>query len=319
MQTKNKEISFFQRKDNYQPNSLTLAKQEWGVNERRVLAYVINQIDHTSDYSNVVAVNFQIPIRVLSEHIDYKLIKKTINNLQSKKIFYEDETEGSEEFESLILFPLVNYNKGKNGLVELTVLGESMPFLTQLGKAYTRYNLSVFLSLGSMYSQRIFEILMMEYRQGKGRKEFRYKLDTLQDVLGSKYNDFYDFKRFCLLPAQKEIYEKAEIIFEYEISKKNGKKVTEITFKIQSMVDIAFQNVKDELECFEAAEPAQVYNVARHLLETQYTFKDKQVSLILSNPDTLKLFVELNSKIENGLITIKVSRTKYMAVALGLN
>jgi len=109
------------------------------------------------------------------------------------------------------------------------------------------------------------------------------------------------------------------LIFDYEVSKKQGKKAIELTFKIQSFVDIAIQNVQEEIKGFEVAKPDNVYFVARQLLETKYTFKEKQVSYILNNKDILKLFVEINSKIENGLIKIKTSTTKYMAVVLGLN
>ncbi len=307
------DIQYQKRRDNYQPNVLTMSRQEWGLNERKIVSFIINQIDHKADYHGQNLI-IRIPLAEMSKHMKHEEIKKAALALKKKEIGYENS--GSEEFEYITPFPRISY---KNKVLEVVIFNEVLPIFIELGKRYTRYNLEVFLSFNSVYTQRIYELLMMEYRQGKGRKVFKVSIETLQSVLGCNYRDFYDLRQRVLLPTQKEIYEKADLIFDYEVSKKQGKKAIELTFKIQSFVDIAIQNVQEEIKGFEVAKPDNVYFVARQLLETKYTFKEKQVSYILNNKDILKLFVEINSKIENGLIKIKTSTTKYMAVVLGLN
>lgn len=308
-----KDIHYQKRKDNYQPNVLTMSRQEWGLNERKIVSFIINQIDHKADYQGQNLI-IRIPLAEMSKYMKHEEIKKAALSLKKKEIGYENSN--NEDFEYITPFPRVSY---KNKVLEVVIFNEVLPIFIELGKRYTRYNLEVFLSFNSVYAQRIYEILMMEYRQGKGKKSFTLNIKYLQEIIGCNYRDFYDLRKRVLLPTQKEIYEKADLIFDYEVTKKEGKKAIEITFKIQSFVDIAFQNVHDEIKGFETATQDKVYIIARHLLETKYTFKEKQIAYILNNKDILKLFVEINSKIENGLIKIKTSITKYMAVVLGLN
>jgi plasmid replication initiation protein len=309
-------LSYKRRKDNYQPNTLTLSRQEYTLNERKIVAFIINQIDHTQEYRGQ-NLSFQIPIQEISHHMDYKDIKKAALALQKKQIGYE--IEETDEFEYITPFPRISYNKNKNGLLEVTIFNDVVPFFIELGKRYTRYSLEVFLSFDSIYAQKMYEILTMEYRQGKGRKAFKMTMVDLQNTLGSFYTDFYDFKRKVMVVAQKEIFDKADMVFEYNIARKEGKKVVELEFIIQSFVDIAFENVNEELQAFESVSTEQAYLVARNLLEVNYTFKPDQIEHILNTPQKLALFVETNSKIEQGIIEIKSTPTKYMATVLGFS
>lgn len=311
----------YQRRiDNYQPNSLTLSRQEWGLNDRKILAFVINQMDHNTDYSKVHGMTFQIPIHEISKHMDYRYIKKSMLNLQEKRIIFLDEsTQGKESFESIVLFPIVSYNKNNSKLIEVTVMQQGLLFLANLGKQYTRYNLDSFLKLSTVHSQRIYELIMMETRRTNGKKTFSISVDDLQGILGCSYENFAHLKRRVLDPSQKDIFEKADIVFEYETSKKEGKKVVEIKFKIQTYLDIAYQNVEEELNYYNQAESQHVYLIARNLLEQQYTFKPDQIDKILNHKDLLDKFVEINSKIDNGILKIKTSKTSYMAKSLGFS
>jgi plasmid replication initiation protein len=311
---------FHKRIDNYQPNSLTLSRQEWGLNDRKVLAFVINQMDHDTDYSNIHGMTFQIPIQEISKHMDYRYIKKSMLNLQEKRIIFLDESlQGKESFESIVLFPIVSYNKNNSKLIEVTVMQQGLLFLANLGKQYTRYNLDAFLRLSTVHSQRIYELIMMETRRANGKKNFNIMIDELQELLGCNYENFAHFKRRVLDPAQKDIFEKADIVFEYETSKKEGKKVVEIKFKIQTYLDIAYQNVVEELNYYNQAESQHVFIIARNLLEQQYTFKPEQIDRILNQKELLDKFVEINAKIDNGILKIKTSKTSYMAKSLGLS
>jgi hypothetical protein len=49
------------RKNNFQPNSLTLSRQEWGLNERKILSVVLNQLDHVGKYEGQSTHSFKIP------------------------------------------------------------------------------------------------------------------------------------------------------------------------------------------------------------------------------------------------------------------
>ena len=308
------------RKDNYQPNALTLSRQDWTLNQRKLFFYFVNQIDHSADYSDTLAATFQVPIKLVSKHIDYKHIKTSLLALQAKTIQYFDEaTPGAEQFESIVLFPEVSYNHNKDGMIQVTVMRKALLFLTNLGKQYTRYNLEAMLSLNSVYSQRLFEILAMKYQNGNGTKKFRMNIADLQATLNctTYSNNFNDFKKRVLLPAQAEIYEKTNLSFAYEVSKKEGKKAIELEFSIKTFVEIATDTIRTELQYFDAAKPATQYAVAREILERDYTFTLAQVNIILSDPEKLRKFVETDTAISAGKLKIKSSKTAYMAKTLG--
>lgn len=308
------------RKDNYQPNALTLSRQDWTLNQRKLFFYFVNQIDHSTDYSDTLAATFQVPIKLVSKHIDYKHIKTSLLALQAKTIQYFDEaTPGAEQFESIVLFPEVSYNYNKDGMIQVTVMRKALLFLTNLGKQYTRYNLEAMLSLNSVYSQRLFEILAMKYQNGNGTKKFRMNIADLQATLNctTYSNNFNDFKKRVLFPAQAEIYEKTNLSFAYEVSKKEGKKAIELEFSIKTFVEIATDTIRTELQYFDAAKPATQYAVAREILERDYTFTLAQVNIILSDPEKLRKFVETDTAISAGKLKIKSSKTAYMAKTLG--
>ena len=76
---------------------------------------------------------------------------------------------------------------------------------------------------------------------------------------------------------------------------------------------------EEELDGFRSANPNMVRLIAQGILETEYTFNQEQMKMILSNEDLLEKFAEVNSKIDNGIILIKSSKTQYMAKSLGFN
>lgn len=302
------------KKNNYQPNSLTLSRQEWGVNERKILSLIINQLDFNREYDPEKSHIFRIPISEVSKHVDYKYIREALNNLQSCKIQAFDKLKDS--FSSVVLFPEYYYNRNNSGKVELVVTNASLTFLLNLDKDYTKYNLDMFLKFQSVFSQRMYEIVMMELKNNH-RKVFEYDLDFLQNIFDTKYNNFANFKLRVLDKAKKDIFEKADLVLNYEPSRKKGKKVESIKFTIQTTTDVKFTAVDEELNAFRNANPKQVSIVAYDILSREYKFSTEQQFMILNKPDLLEKFVEINAKIDNGLIKIRSSKTHYLAKSLG--
>lgn len=65
----------------------------------------------------------------------------------------------------------------------------------------------------------------------KGDIDWDYILDNV--ATHKKYNDWYEFKRKALIPAQKEIKEKTDLSFEFEGVSTVGKRVRKLIFYIQ--------------------------------------------------------------------------------------
>ncbi len=119
----------------------------------------------------------------------------------------------------------INY---KTSEVIFEISGQLKPFLMQLKKNFTSFDLENIPRLSSGYSIRLYELLC-QYKP-LGKRTF-HDLDQLQQMLGSAYEKYSHFKARVLEPTRKDITKNTNITFEYK-ELKEGKKVTGLTFLI---------------------------------------------------------------------------------------
>lgn len=96
---------------------------------------------------------------------------------------------------------------------------------------FTKYLLKQTSSMNSMYSVRLYELLV-QWKEAK--KTPTFELETFRYQLGIEVNEYKtmsDFKKRVLLLALKEINEKSDLKISYEQVKK-GKKITGFKFKV---------------------------------------------------------------------------------------
>jgi plasmid replication initiation protein len=294
--------------DNYQPNIITRSRQEFTLIEKKMMVLFINQIDFETikDRPNE-NLKFKIPVTELGGNREE--IKQACESITSKKIRNLDG-----DFSIIVPFPLTRYiNEGMKGYVELTMLADVIPHFVELKNQYTRYNLEIMLNMRSVYSQRLFEIVMMH--KGRGQYSFQFSVDRLQNILNCKYDRYNDFKRWALLAAQKELAEKAGIVLDFAPCKKEGRRITEIAFTLKTEKQLAIEAVNEEFNQYEAMDIATLLQTAIQLLKN-YTFTNKQKDEILMNRELLIKFLEVESKVANGQHKAK-NPTAYIAKSLG--
>lgn len=119
----------------------------------------------------------------------------------------------------------INY---KTSEVIFEISGQLKPFLMQLKKNFTSFDLENIPRLSSGYSIRLYELLC-QYKP-LGKRTF-HDLDQLQLMLGSAYDKYSHFKARVLEPTRKDITKNTNITFEYK-ELKEGKRVTGLTFHI---------------------------------------------------------------------------------------
>lgn len=325
-------MKFKRTKKNFQPNVITNSRQEMTVYERRLFALILNQIDHFSEIKQGESLTFELPIKELAKDIiPYRAIKETAHSIQRKNIFTENELK--EQFSSHIVFPSIDYNKDNNGLLIIELNKHLVPYFIELGKQYISYDLDTYLSFSSVFSQRLYEIILMHIlRQKPKNKPFCISITYLQSRLECNYPDFFDLKRRVLEPTKKELKTKAGLEFEYTPSKKEGKKIVELEFRVNSTVQIQKiietlepkqlkpveptleDDYKTSLEYFYAQNIDIQNEMTRQALE-QYKLTKKQKEKILLQADTKQLFIEIHLKIQVGLLNIE-KPSAYIATAL---
>lgn len=102
-------------------------------------------------------------------------------------------------------------------------------YLIQLKEHFTQYNISNIVYLNSN-AIRLYEVL----------KRYQFLGECILEVekikfflgIGGKYPKFYEFKRWVLIPCQKEIEKFSDIKFEFMPAKKRGKSIVSLKFFI---------------------------------------------------------------------------------------
>lgn len=168
----------------------------------------------------------------LKVQINYDQLKAQCVELFKKPIFIPKPTKKNDRsFLVASWFASIEYFEG-TGELEYEISHKLTPYLLELKGRITKANLAYILPMKSFYSMRLY-ILLKEYQKIGSRT---FEVAELQELLqvGESLKERYDnFKRKVLNVALKEI-NKSDLYIELSESKKERKKVIEITFKIQA-------------------------------------------------------------------------------------
>jgi plasmid replication initiation protein len=309
---------FNKRPTNYQPNLFTESKQEFTELEKKIVVLVVNQIGHMAlkgelrPRSNVV---LTIPFALLTKD-HHKQIADAAESLQSKRLIFRNDAKG--KFDFITPFPRVRSEvvEGKR-VIELTMFSDMVPHFAELGQRYTKYDIDVMLSLGSVYAQRMFEIVSMYHN--RNQLQFCYTVDRLMMMLNcpERYT-FHDLKKNALEVAQRELEQKANIILQWEPSKKVGKRVVELSFFIRTPYQLAATAVQQDQQAVSQMSISEAITTACKL-RTNYKLKDWQKDLIISDHALLETFFRVDSELANGLRPKIKNHTAYLVKSLGID
>ena len=215
-------------KYNRQPNRITLSRQKFSVTEKRIVYLIINQLETDFNVDQDLFRNreFSVPIKELGE-TNYRRLRDECRRLRNKEIGIPNH-DNKYTFWDVNPFPEARLNK--DGTLFIKMLDTAVPYFIELKKGFTTYQLKAALTLTSVYSQRIYELLSKYKDTGIWQK---VEIDYLKRLMAieDKYPKIGMFRERVLNPAQNELKEKTEINFEYTLYK-TGRKYTHITFNI---------------------------------------------------------------------------------------
>jgi plasmid replication initiation protein len=218
------------RKNEIVKKSNAIVRAYWPVEsvwEPRIVAHLAAKI-HIKDESFKV---YEISIADILGHQygghDLKELEKTVDNLLSRPITIH---ESSTRIAKYNIFSKCVIDS-KKGVLELEFHADLKPHFLQMKAHFTQYSLTEFLSLSSVYSQRLYEIL----KSYNSQNYVDMTLDELYkalDVPVSHKKDFGNFRRLVLEQAHKEIVQgNLSLQYRWEpIKSGRGGKVTAIRF-----------------------------------------------------------------------------------------
>ncbi|MBD2717290.1 replication initiation protein [Microvirga sp. STR05] len=214
----------------YQANALVRAPLKLTHVEARIFALALGCIHQ--DQTELPGIS--IPLnRVMTQKKGgsvYETIRDACKSLMSKVVSIESQTGNKKRFTAYSIISYIDLNEG-TGYLTGNFAPEIKPFLLQLAEQYTHVELETLLTLKSAHAHRLYWLLKSWDDVGIWEVEF----DTLRkQVLGDDndvtYTLFYDFKRYVLEPALRELYSLGWVVTYEPV--KEGKKVKRVRFAI---------------------------------------------------------------------------------------
>ena len=274
-------------------NQLIEAKYKLTLEEQRLILLTIAQIDTDDEDFKI----YNIKLKDLEEKTGhfkkYSRLKKFMETIMKKPIWLD---------ENLIVnwFSSLEYKNGE-GRLEVCFDPKLKPFLLALKKEFTKLDMLKLLNLQSTYAVRIYQLLK-QYEKIGYRK---FSVDKLREMLQTpkSYSDFFSFKTKVLNVAKEEINHKTDLEIDWEVLKRERKKVVEIKFVIQSKP--TSKNQEDKLK----------------EINTQIASKKiKELNNSLANIDDFKLFrTKILKEYRNKLLVLNERLFSIKGVYLALN
>lgn len=210
-------------------NKLIETSYKLNSREQFFVLYLISQIsqgggefrEYRMHYSEIEKIiNFDGKRRIANKSEVFTLMDK----LNSEPIIYE---KGSIIGKSVWLQHMEHNTETDEFIFSLSE--RLREYLLQLKEHFTRYNISniVYLNANAV---RLYEVL--KRYQFKGECEL--SIEKIKFFLGidNRYPKFYEFKRWVLIPSQKEIKKYTDIRFDFEPAKKDRKRIVSLKFYI---------------------------------------------------------------------------------------
>lgn len=238
-----------------QSTELVNMRQDLNLTERRLIYSLIAlvQPDDKDFKTYVVQIKELAELIGITENSFYERVEKAVDGLQSKQLVIERGSGNNKIIDKITWVQRATYIRGE-GQIRIKLSEDLAQYLLNL-KSYTKYRLMNVLKLKSEYSWRIYELLKEhEWRlqpvvvgDRKWKTSRVFKVDELRKLLNipeDKYKLMKHFRESVLDKAKKELQDKTDIIFEYEIYKKAGRKIDSFIFYINGNP----KNKKEQLD-----------------------------------------------------------------------
>ncbi len=209
-------------------NHLNEARYKLSKEEQKLLLYVVAMLKEDGENfikgSKIYVKDF-ISLLGITGHNKYERVALMTESLLEKRLVIRTK----ESLTQMNWFTTFKYI-WKDGSVKVRMNPDIIEYFIDLKNHFVKYKLSNILTLKSVYSIRIYELM----KQNLWKKTVTYSLEELKDILGVEeieYKRSVDFKRRVLDPAFEEINGKTDIKFIFtEI--RRGRTVTDIKFEI---------------------------------------------------------------------------------------
>ena len=223
-------------------NNLVESKYKFDIWETRFFLSVLAQIRREDTDAQVYRIRYKDIIKIFSlkSGDSYALLREAAKALMSKSVQINYEENGIERIKEVHLIGTIDYLKeghrkvvdiGNHEYIDVTIQQEMRPFLLQLSKNFTAYDLRNITKL-SVYAIRLYELL-------KQYETFGVRTLSIDEMkamfqVEQQYALYADFYRWVIKPSEGEINKHTDLSI-MDIEKlKEGRKVVALRFKFRT-------------------------------------------------------------------------------------
>ena len=214
-------------------NYITRSAQTLNLVEKRILMAGIAKLGGVNGEIKLTAQEYADTYDV-NMSTAYRELKNAVNSLMKRSLSWQ--VKDGKHIGTLSCVWVQGYKYFKEeGYVKFKFSEYVFPFLFELEREFTKYQLQQAAALRSIYSWRLLELFeqMKDKTDGSGWlsmsiEEFWHAMEATE----SHRKNFSDLRRWVIEPAIKELTEKDGWLIEWEV-RKRGRKVATLLFKFQ--------------------------------------------------------------------------------------
>ena len=194
--------------------------------QQKIILFLISKINARDEEFNELRFDVKEFCRVCGLNYNnddyYTAIKKDLKEISDLSIWIELDN-GDETLLRWIERPTIRKN---SGIIKIKLDDNLKPYLLNLKKNYTTYQLIFTLKYKSSFSIRLYEYFTSLMYDKENPYTFSISPDDLQSRIGSSYDKYKNFKQRVLIPALSEITNYSDKIVEYVELNRCGEKPT---------------------------------------------------------------------------------------------
>lgn len=250
------------------------------VSQRVMLLAIIQARNITNDVNELVGKELTISAKEYMEFFKvdkstaYRCMKKGIIELFNAEWGYKTlNKKGEVQIAKRRFIQSADYIEN-GAAVRMKFADDTVPFLVQLEKNFTSYNLKQVSNLSSSYAIRFYEIFMRYLDKKTNTGWLKISLEELRFSLGlleSEYTRLDNLKKRVIESSLNEINEKTDLTIAYEQEKK-GKSVSAFIFTFTRKV----QN-KQRIEKKEEPKKVKAQRATLVSLKKQYSDDEQEI------------------------------------------
>ena len=228
-----------------QPNNLTYSRHSLNISQQRIMGRVLQQLqpeinDETIkvDASNIPNDRWlTIPVGQLVVGNNVKPLRDALSGIVKEvvHVMFYDPVDGKKVERGTTLIKEYDYKHGSSN-VRVQISGALLPQLTDLARGFTQYSLDVAFNTSSPNVYKLY----MFFASFRHLPTVNCNVSTLRKWL--KIEDKYampsKIKERILVPAMKELKEKADVWFEIADRYMKGRKMVGWKFRIHNKIPV---------------------------------------------------------------------------------